>query len=157
EVAARRIADAQRLITEIRRFRSDQGLADKQKVAARLIGLEEADLVALAPSVANLARLTDADADFSVTAEVEVRLSGATVTVQVDTSGSVDLEAERKRLEKDLAAAQKELQTTEAKLGNEAFLAKAPEAVVDKIRNRRAVAAAEVERIGARLAELGAK
>jgi len=156
-VAARRVADAQRLITEIRRFRSDQGLADKQKVAATLIGLADADLVALAPAVASLARLTEPGAGFSATAELEVRLSGATVTVQVDTSGTVDLEAERKRLEKDLAAAQKELATTEAKLGNEAFLAKAPEAVVDKIKDRRAVAAAEVERIRIRLTELGAK
>lgn len=155
--AARRIADAQRLITEIRRFRSDQGLADKQKVAAKLIGVDSAELGALAPAIAALARLTEAGPDFAATASVEVRLSGATVTVELDTSGSVDLEAERKRLEKDLAAAQKELATTEGKLGNEAFLAKAPEQVVDKIRTRRDVAAAEVARIGARLAELGAR
>ncbi|BAD56193.1 valine--tRNA ligase [Nocardia farcinica] len=155
--AARRIADAQRLITEIRRFRSDQGLADKQKVSAKLIGVDSAELDALAPAIAALARLTEAGPDFAATASVEVRLSGATVTVELDTSGSVDLEAERKRLEKDLAAAQKELATTEGKLGNEAFLAKAPEQVVDKIRTRRDVAAAEVARIGARLAELGAR
>lgn len=155
--AARRIADAQRLITEIRRFRSDQGLADKQKVAAKLIGVDSAELGALAPAIAALARLTEAGPDFAATASVEVRLSGATVTVELDTSGSVDLEAERKRLEKDLAAAQKELATTEGKLGNEAFLAKAPEQVVDKIRTRRDVAAVEVARIGARLAELGAR
>ncbi|WP_067512383.1 valine--tRNA ligase [Nocardia puris] len=157
ETAAQRIADAQRLITEIRRFRSDQGLADKQKVAAKLLGIDAADLTALAPSVANLARLTEPGPDFTATASVEVRLSGATVTVELDTSGAIDLDAERRRLEKDLAAAEKELTGTEGKLGNEAFLAKAPEPVVAKIRTRRDVAAAEVERIRARLAELSAK
>ncbi|MEV0357711.1 valine--tRNA ligase [Nocardia sp. NPDC050697] len=153
----RRLTDAQRLITEIRRFRSDQGLTDKQRVAAVLDGLGDAGLEAHRASIATLARLTEPEADFAATAEVEVRLSTTTVTVRVDTSGTVDLEAERRRLEKDLAAAEKELTGTTAKLGNEAFLAKAPEPVVDKIRTRRDVAAAEVERIGARLAELGAR
>lgn len=155
--AAQRIADTQRLVTEIRRFRSDQGLADKQKVAAKLIGMDAAGLTELERSIADLARLTAPGDDFAASASVEVRLSGATVTVQLDTSGAVDLDAERRRLEKDLAAAQKELAGTTAKLGNEAFLAKAPEQVVDKIRTRRDVAAAEVERISARLAELSGK
>ncbi|WP_433491926.1 valine--tRNA ligase [Nocardia grenadensis] len=155
--AAQRIADVQRLVTEIRRFRSDQGLNDKQKVAARVLGLDAAGLAHLHPEVSTLGRLTEPGADFAATAAVEVRLSGTTVTVEVDTSGTVDLAAERRRLEKDLAVAQKELAGTEAKLGNEAFLAKAPDAVVDKIRARREVAAGEVERIGARLAELSGK
>lgn len=155
--SAQRIADLQRLVTEIRRFRSDQGLNDKQKVAARVLGLDTAGLTHLHPEVANLGRLTEPGADFAATASVEVRLSTTTVTVEVDTSGSVDLVAERRRLEKDLAAAQKELAGTEAKLGNDAFLAKAPEQVVDKIRSRRDIAAAEVERIGARLSELSGK
>ncbi|MEV0760567.1 valine--tRNA ligase [Nocardia sp. NPDC050435] len=156
-VSDRRIADTQRLITEIRRFRSDQGLADKQKVAAKLLGLDGADLVAQQAAVANLARLTEPGADFAATASLEVRLSTGTVTVELDTSGSIDLDAERRRLEKDLAAAEKELAQTTAKLGNEAFLAKAPENVVDKIKGRRDVAGAEVDRIKARLTELEGK
>ncbi|MBF6331555.1 valine--tRNA ligase [Nocardia transvalensis] len=152
--AARRIADAQRLITEIRRFRSDQGLTDKQKVAAKLIGIDTADLSGLHAEIASLARLTEPGADFSATASVEVRLSDSTVTVELDTSGAVDLDAERRRLEKDLAAAQKELAGTTAKLGNEAFLAKAPDDVVAKIRTRKEVAESEVDRIGARLEEI---
>ncbi|WP_280386306.1 valine--tRNA ligase [Nocardia wallacei] len=155
ERAARRIADAQKLITEIRRFRSDQGLTDKQKVAARLVGVDTADLTGLGAEIASLARLTEPGDGFSATASVEVRLSATTVTVELDTSGTVDLDAERRRLEKDLAAAQKELAGTTAKLGNEAFLAKAPDEVVAKIRARREVAESEVARIGARLDEIG--
>ncbi|MGF6886112.1 valyl-tRNA synthetase [Nocardia sp. GAS34] len=154
EVAARRISDAQRMITEIRRFRSDQGLTDKQKVAARLIGIEAADLVAQQAEIANLARLIEPGDDFTATASLEVRLSGATVTVELDTSGTVDLDAERRRLEKDLATAQKEMAGTTAKLGNEAFLAKAPDDVVAKIRTRRDVAESEVARITVRLEEI---
>ncbi|MFE3291044.1 valine--tRNA ligase [Rhodococcus sp. NPDC059234] len=154
-VAAARIADLQRLVTEIRRFRSDQGLNDKQKVSARLTGVAEADLDGKQAAVAALVKLTDPAEDFAATASLEIRLSRGTVTVELDTSGTVDLVAERKRLEKDLAAAEKELAGTAAKLSNEAFLAKAPDNVVDKIRARQSLAAEEVARITARLRDMG--
>ena len=153
-VAARRIADMQKLVTEVRRFRSDQGLADRQKVPARLGGVDEAGLAGQVAAVTALAWLTDAGADFSATAQVEVRLSAGTVAVELDTSSTVDVGAERRRLEKDLAAAQKEIVATAAKLGNEAFLAKAPADVVDKIRDRQKLAHEESDRITARLAAL---
>jgi valyl-tRNA synthetase len=153
-VAAQRIADMQKLITEVRRFRSDQGLADRQRVPARLSAIGEAGLTEQLRAITALAWLTDAGDGFTPSASVEVRLAQATVLVEVDTSGTVDVAAERRRLEKDLAAAQKELATTTAKLGNEAFLAKAPENVVDKIRGRQQLAGEEVERITARLAAL---
>lgn len=153
-VAARRIADVQKLVTEVRRFRSDQGLADRQKVSARLGGIDAAGLSGhLAPVVA-LAWLTDPGDDFNPTASVEVRLSGGTVGVELDTSGTVDFDAERRRLEKDLAAAHKELAATTAKLDNQAFLAKAPGDVVEKIRTRQQIAREEADRITARLAAL---
>ncbi len=153
-VAAQRIVDMQRLITEVRRFRSDQGLGDRQRVPARLVGVADADLEAQVSAVASLAWLTGHADGFSPSAAVEVRLSRGTVVVELDTSGTVDVAAERRRLEKDLAAAEKELAQTTAKLGNEAFLAKAPEAVVDKIAVRKQVAAEEVDRISGRLAGL---
>ena len=153
-VAAQRISDMQKLVTEVRRFRSDQGLADRQKVPARLEGIAAAGLDALVAPVTALAWLTIPDGDFTPTAQVEVRLSRGTVGVELDTSGTVDVDAERRRLEKDLAAAQKELAGTTAKLTNDAFLAKAPGDIVDKIRDRQKLAGEEVMRITARLAAL---
>ena len=153
-VAAQRVADVQRLVTEVRRFRSDQGLADRQKVPARLAGIQQAGLAEQVASVTALAWLTEPTGDFNATAQVEVRLAAGTVAVELDTSGTVDVAAERRRLEKDLAAAQKELASTAAKLGNEAFLAKAPGDVVDKIRERQQLAHEETDRITARLAAL---
>jgi valyl-tRNA synthetase len=144
----------QRLVTEVRRFRSDQGLADRQKVPARLTDVASADLESQTSAVTSLAWLTPASDGFSPTASVEVRLSRGTVVVELDTSGTVDVAAERRRLEKDLAAAEKELKGTTAKLDNDAFLAKAPADVVDKIRGRQQLAREEVERITSRLASL---
>lgn len=148
--AARRIDDAQKLVTEVRRFRSDQGVKPSQRVPARF-DAAAADLTAQEGIVRSLARLETPEEGFTATASIEVRLSTATVTVELDTSGTVDVAAERKRLEKDLAVAEKELSGTEKKLGNESFLAKAPDAVVDKIRTRNQVAREEIERITARL------
>ncbi|MER7988994.1 valine--tRNA ligase [Streptomyces noursei] len=147
--AEREIETVQQVVTEVRRFRSDQGLQPGQKVPARL------DLTgtALAPHEAamrSLLRLTPTGEDFTATASLPV----AGATVALDLSGAIDVEAERKRLTKDLAAAEKELAQTTAKLGNEAFLAKAPEQVKEKIRTRKAAAEADIERITAQLAAL---
>ena len=153
-VATQRVADMQKLITEVRRFRSDQGLNDRQRVPARLSDIENADIEAQIPAVRSLAWLTESDESFNPSAHVEVRLSRGTVVVEVDTSGTVDVAAERRRLEKDLAAAEKELAGTAGKLGNDAFLAKAPADVIEKIRARQQLAREEVDRITARLAGL---
>ncbi|HHY07411.1 MAG TPA: valine--tRNA ligase [Corynebacteriales bacterium] len=154
-VAKRRIDDMQKLVTEVRRFRADQGVKPSQRVPAKLIKVaEEADLAGQIASIRSLARLEEPEADFSATASLEVRLSQATVVVELDTSDTVDIAAERKRLEKDLKNAEKELETTGKKLANPNFLEKAPEAVVNKIRTRREVAEAEVKRLNERLAGL---
>ena len=150
EVAARRIEDAQKLVTELRRFRNDQGVKPSQRVPARM-NIAEADLAEQEAMIRSLARAEEPADDFTATASIEVRLSQATIVVELDTSGTVDVAAERKRLEKDLAKAEKELEGTNKKLGNEAFLAKAPEQVVAKIKARHEVATEEIERIKARL------
>lgn len=150
EVAARRIEDADKLITELRRFRSDQGVKPSQKVPGRL-DFAAADLAGQEELVRNLANTTAPGEDFDPSASIEVRLSQATVEVTLDTHGAVDVEAERKRLEKDLAKANKELEQTGKKLGNENFLSKAPEEVVNKIKERQQVAREEVDRITSRL------
>jgi valyl-tRNA synthetase len=151
-VAAQRITDMQRLITEVRRFRSDQGLNDRQRVPARLVGVAGADLDAQVAAVGALAWLTDPADGFTPSASVEVRLSRGTVVVELDTSGTVDVAAERRRLRR-IWLPQKELAQT-AQARERAFLAKAPQDVVDKIRSRRELASDEVERINGRLAGL---
>ena len=138
---------------KIRRFRSDQGVKPSQKVPAR-VDFARADLDNQREVITSLARLDAPGEGFNASASVEVRLSAATISVDLDTSGTVDTAAERKRLEKDLKNAEKELETTAKKLGNENFLAKAPEAVVEKIRTRQQVAREEFDRISKRLEQL---
>ncbi|WP_020666307.1 valine--tRNA ligase [Amycolatopsis nigrescens] len=155
-VADGRIADVQKLVTEVRRFRADQGLKPGQKVAARLSGGGFEEISGHDGAVRSLVRLTDPEDGFAPSASLEVPLSAGMAKIELDLSGTVDVVAERKRLEKDLAAARKELQQTEGKLGNEAFLAKAPAAVVDKIKLRKETALADITRITSRLSTLPA-
>jgi valyl-tRNA synthetase len=143
------IAEVQRVVTEVRRFRSDQGLQPGQKVPARLV----LDGTLLAPheaAIRQLLRLQPEEEGFHATATLPV----AGATIALDLSGTIDVAAERKRLTKDLGLAEKEKAQAVGKLGNDAFLAKAPEPVVEKIRTRLAAAEADIARIAGQLAAL---
>jgi valyl-tRNA synthetase len=149
EAAEREIELVQQVVTEVRRFRADQGLQPGQRVPARLT----LDGTALAPheaAIRQLLRLQPEGDGFSATATLPV----AGAEVALDLSGVIDVAAERKRLAKDLAAAEKEKAQATAKLGNEAFLAKAPDQVVEKIRGRLAKADEDIARIAAQLERL---
>ncbi|MGW6875332.1 valine--tRNA ligase [Streptomyces xanthophaeus] len=145
------VASVQAVVTEVRRFRKEQGLQDGQKVPARL-DLSGTPLAAHEAAIRQLLRLQPEGEGFHATATLPV----AGATVALDLSGTIDVEAERKRLTKDLGAAEKEKQQAEAKLGNEAFIAKAPDNVVDKIKGRLAKAEADIARLRAQLDALPA-
>jgi valyl-tRNA synthetase len=77
------------------------------------------------------------------------------VTVEIDLAAAIDFGAERRRMEKHLAAARAQLAQAAATLDNEQFLAKAPEPVVTRIRERTTAAEAETARLEAAIAALG--
>ncbi|AGK77141.1 valyl-tRNA synthetase [Streptomyces sp. ScaeMP-e48] len=149
DAAEKEIELVQQVVTEVRRFRNDQGLQPGQKVPAELT-LTGTALAPHEAAIRQLLRLQPAGEGFHATASLPV----AGATVALDLSGTIDVPAERKRLTKDLEAAQKEKAQATGKLGNEAFLAKAPDNVVDKIRGRLSKAEADIERISAQLAAL---
>lgn len=149
DAAEQEIALVQQVVTEVRRFRSDQGLQPGQKVPAQLT-LTGTPLAPHEAAIRQLLRLQPAEEGFHATASLPV----AGATVALDLSGTIDVEAERKRLTKDLGAAEKEKAQALGKLSNEAFLGKAPDNVVDKIRGKLAKAEADIERIAGQLANL---
>jgi valyl-tRNA synthetase len=144
------IGSLMRLVTEVRRFRSDQGLRPGQPVPAMLRGIEATPLAPHEAAIRSLLRLTPPGDSFAPTAT----LMAEQVTVEVDTAAAIDVAAERRRLDKDLAVARKEAEQTQRKLANESFLAKAPAEVVAKTRDRLAAAQAGIDRITGRLAAL---
>jgi valyl-tRNA synthetase len=148
--AEAQIGALMRLVTEVRRFRSDQGLRPGQRVPARLAGIGATVLAGHEDSIRSLLRLEPPGESFRPTASV----TAEGVTVDVDTAGVIDLAAERRRTEKDLASARREAEQTERKLANEGFLARAPADVVAKTRQRLVAARADIDRLSGRLAAL---
>jgi valyl-tRNA synthetase len=144
------ISSMMRLVTEVRRFRSDQGLRPGQRVAARLAGIEGTPLAWHEERIRSLLRLNPPADGFTASAALEVE----GVTVELDVAGAIDVAAERRRMEKDLAAARNEAEQAARKLANADFTAKAPAAVVEKTRQRLAAATADITRIEQRLATI---
>jgi valyl-tRNA synthetase len=144
DVAEEELTALQKVVTEVRRFRSDQGLRPGQRVSAALTGLGDVGIDGHEPLIRSLARLDAPGPEFAATGKLAV--TGG-VTVELDTRGAIDVAAERARLEKDRAAAEKEAAQTRAKLDNAAFVGKAPEAVVTKMRERLDTAQADLARI----------
>lgn len=142
------IAQVQEIVTEVRRFRSDQGIKPSAKIPARFVAPK--DMAPFESAMRFILRIETPEAGFAPSANVEI----GSVKVELDLSGSVDVVAERSRLTKDLAVAQKDRQTAEVKLGNAGFMAKAPESVVVEIKERLAKTDADIERISAQLKAL---
>ncbi len=150
------VALLQTVVTEVRRFRADQGLKPGQRVVAELTGLEGAGLVAHERLIRSLARIACGRVERGpVTSAATATLAVAGgIHVALDTRGVIDLAAERARLAKDRLAAEKEAAQCRAKLDNPAFTDRAPADVVAKIGDRLATAEADLARITAALEAL---
>ena len=140
-------------------------------VRASISAIKPSDKVAFvvsaktAEAATRLRAETESLAGFLGASSVEVRcgetLSGmpsadsALGTIALKLEGSVDAEAERKKTQDEIARLEGFLRTVEAKLGNETFLSKAPAAIVNQQKARKAELLADLERKRALLASLG--
>jgi valyl-tRNA synthetase len=107
-----------------------------------------------AGAIDRLARLNAIRFD-AAPAGAAMQIGAGDANVIIPLEGVIDIAAEKTRLEKALAAAQKEAKSLEGRLSNPSFVEKAkPEAVV-KARADHALHAAEAERLAAALARLG--
>jgi valyl-tRNA synthetase len=136
------VEDMKRLITEIRRFRSDQGIKNSARIKAEISGLT-GPVAAYEDSLRFLVRLDGKGADFKASAKIEI----GEFAVAFDLSGTIDVKAERARLTKDLVAIEKDRETARVKLENENFMAKAPMDVVASIKERMEFCENEIQRI----------
>jgi valyl-tRNA synthetase len=143
------VQDMKRLITEIRRFRSDQGIKTSARIKAKIDGLSGA-ISGYEDAIRFLVRLDAPSEGFSSSAKIEI----GNFVVSFDLTGAIDVKAERARLTKDLVTVEKDRETAQVKLGNENFMAKAPMEVVAEIRERLVFCDSEIERIKALLAAL---
>ena len=150
DVAADKVVgDMQVLITEIRRFRSEQGIKTSARLNAQISGLS-GDLLNYEDAIRFLVRLDKPASDFKESARIEI----GQFSIAFDLRGAIDVKAERARLSKDLESIKKDLQSAVVKLENENFMAKAPMEVVKEIRERMEFCESEITRINTLLAAL---
>ncbi len=144
------IASVMRLVTEVRRFRSDQGLR------ARAAGSRRAHRLGRQRPRRSRGEHPRTAAAQRPRPGVPRHGFGAGRERDGGTGhrGRIDVAAERRRTEKDLAAARAEAEQAQRKLANESFLARAPAEVVAKTRDRLAGAEADIDRLTGRLAAL---
>jgi valyl-tRNA synthetase len=144
------IESLMRLVTQVRRFRADQGLRPAQPVPAVFEGIAGSPLGEHEASIRALLRLTAPAGGFRPNASVEAE----GIVVRLDSSSGIDLAAERRRLTRELAAAEADAEVSQRKLSSQSFIEKAPAEVVAKSRDRLASAQAEIARLEERLATL---
>jgi valyl-tRNA synthetase len=146
------------LIEETRSTRSELTVPAGAKIPLLLIGAgaaTEARLERYQDLIDRMARLEySTSAEKAPAGSVTFVLGEATVALPLE--GVVDLPAEAARLAKEIAKLEGEITKMDAKLGNADFVAKAPEEVVDELRERREDAAASVTKLSAARAQIGA-
>ncbi len=146
----------QSLIVSVRDLRRAGGVPEKEAVPV-LVRIADASAAVIRANSVMLERLARVSHMEFVEefAERTVLRSTPDFDVAIVYEKQVDVVAERDRLTKELARLVKEQGNAERQLGNEAFLGKAPAAVVEGLRKRGAELAALVPKTRAALDALG--
>ena len=96
--------------------------------------------------VKRMARLADISfAEAAPEGAVQLLVRGEVAALPL--KGVIDLSAERARLDKELAKADADIKRVDAKLGNEKFVANAPDEIVEEEKEKREAAVARKEKI----------
>ncbi|WP_313534844.1 valine--tRNA ligase [Sphingomonas sp.] len=145
-----------RLVNEIRAARTELNVPPGARLALHIRDASAETVARLARQEAALGRLGRVDqAQGDAPAGGALQLVVDEATFVMPLGDVVDLEAERARLTKAIAAAAKERDGLAGRLGNPSFVERAKPEAVEKARADHAEKAAEAERLSAALARLG--
>ena len=125
-------------IGEIRSVRSEMNVPAGAQVPLIIVGANDATKARLGETdavlkrLARLAEITEADA--VPDGAVQTVLGEATLAITL--ADVIDVDAEKARLKKDIGKVEGEIKKISGKLGNQGFLDKAPQAVIDENKTR---------------------
>ena len=146
------VAFLQSAITALRRVRADMDISPKVPFTIHARGDKADWLVRHAGALAHLSRVesfVDAPPENHATAVVPG------CELLIDLEGTVDVEAEKERLDAEIAKTEKDLKQLTGKLGNQGFVSKAPPHVVAKFQEKLDIAKERLSTLAASREALG--
>ena len=137
-----------RLISEVRSVRAEMNVPAGAKVPLVISGASDETRARVAchqETLLRLARLDTIAFDKPPSGSVQIVLDEATLALPL--AGIIDVDAEQKRLKREIDKIGSEIRQLDAKLANEKFVSRAPEHVVEEQRERKV----EAEAVAAKL------
>lgn len=154
--AAKEIDWLIRLVSELRAARNELNVPPGARLPLHVRDAHADTAERLArqePALGRLARVDRAEGDAPTGGALQIVVDEATFVLPLE--GVIDLDAERARLTKAIAAAEKERDSLNNRLSNPAFAEKAKPEAVEKARADHAEKSAEAARLQAALGRLG--
>ncbi|MBL4870397.1 MAG: valine--tRNA ligase [Robiginitomaculum sp.] len=144
------------LVTEVRSVRAEMNIPPSRKGKMLLIGASAQTLARMdtyKDALERMARMSSWEASESAPkGAIQAVVQEATIVLPLE--GLIDLDAERTRLEKELAKIQSEIDGIDKKLANKNFVDRAPQKVVDEQYSRREAFVSELDKLKTALANL---
>jgi valyl-tRNA synthetase len=146
-----------RVISEVRSVRAEMNVPAGAKVPLVVSGASEETRVRVArheETMLRLARLERIEFGKPPHGAVQIVLDEAVLALPL--AGVIDVDAEQKRLKREIDKVGSEIRQLDAKLGNEKFVSRAPEHVVEEQRERKTEAEATAAKLEQALKRLEA-
>lgn len=155
EAALKEMGLVMEVITGVRNIRGEMNIPPSRKVSILVEMPDGDDRGAVQGNLIHIQNLAKVD---SVHVEAHVPKPEMSATyvfgrnqVHVLLKGLLDFEEEKKRLTKEIQKLEKELKTTDRKLANKDFLEKAPEDIVEKVREKADALTLKMEKLNQNL------
>jgi valyl-tRNA synthetase len=146
-----------KLVAEVRAMRAELNVPWTAELSPHVIGGHEGMMARMTGNIATLSRMAKIRAPVSAGAvpagAAQILVDG--VSIAFPLGEAIDLQAEKARLSKAAAAAEKERDSLTGRLSNPNFIERAKPEAVEKARADHAERAAEAERLAAALSRLG--
>jgi valyl-tRNA synthetase len=152
------MAFVQDIINALRNIRGENNIAPSKEIKIQVRLAEGTSSTIFDTYSKYLQKLARVSAIEMLTSSVKQKLASSTVVngseIFVPLEGLIDLDAERSRIEKEIARLQQAIDATERKLGNESFVGRAPKDIVEKEREKLVSFRTTIEKLQANLVHL---